>query len=73
MFNWLTKELIDGKKTYSVTGFAAFSNMFHKFSNSIPATAPEWTELFNMLAAFGAVLLVAWRLGAKMIKWYRKK
>ena len=71
MFEKIIKELVDGKKTYSVTGFVAASNIFAELN--FPATVPEWTEIFNMLAAFGAVILVVWRLSSKFIKWMKNK
>ena len=64
MLEKITKELIDGRKTYSVSGVAVFSNVFAKVT--CPATIPEWTELFNLIAAVGAALLVCWRLFTKL-------
>lgn len=60
MFEKLTTELVDGRKTYSVSGFAFISNICSKIH--IPDTVPEWTELFNMWAAIGACILILWRL-----------
>jgi hypothetical protein len=62
MFEKIIDELVDGKKTYSVSGFAFFSNILEK----LPESIPEWTELFNLGAAILAFVLVAWRLGHKI-------
>ena len=58
MINKIIAELVDGKKTYSVSGFALFSNLME----CVPTTLPEWTELFNFGAALLAFILVGWRL-----------
>jgi len=60
MLEKIAQELIDGKKTYSVSGFAFFSNILE--SLQFPHTCSEWTELFNMGAAAGALILVLWRI-----------
>lgn len=43
MFEKLINEIVDGRKTYSVSGFAFISNIFEKIH--IPQTVPEWTEM----------------------------
>lgn len=65
---WILDEIKDGRKTYSVSGFALFSNTIH-----LPSTIPEYTELFNLGAAIVAFILVSWRLGYKFRKWMKKK
>ncbi len=65
---WILDEIKDGRKTYSVSGFALFSNTMH-----LPSTIPEWTELFNLGAAIVAFILVSWRLGHKFAIWMKKK
>ena len=64
----ILEELKNGKKTYSVTGFAIFSNI----AEYVPTTVPEWTELFNLGAAIIAFTLVSWRLGSKYISWRKQ-
>ena len=68
MINEIVEEIVDGKKTYSVVGFAGFSNLSSwinlpgKLPEWLPITMPEWTVVFNLAAAFGATILVALRI-----------
>lgn len=64
MIKTIANELVDGKKTYSVSGFALFSNILEY----IPHSIPEWTELFNLGAAVLAFILVGWRIIIKIRK-----